>query len=223
MRFLKITTGVIILILILVVFGDSFHFIQYSSKDINKDYIEIKRKKFYFRHWKWSGIPPFYGGFIADPHIIATEPYQFSDEIQKMFDSTNARYQGFDINPWFDRDYSEIVIAIELSNSVYQYSVNNSEFEYGFINSGPLVSFKYKNDIVFYQAFDISNPRFVIVNLPLSIKKSADTIELNSVDGRDIINYLQSKKRYLALKDKLCISHKSYRELYQKFEPCDDI
>jgi hypothetical protein len=72
---------------------------SYSTKELDSNFIEIHRKKHRFRHWKWSGICPFFGGWIPDPHILATPVREFSKVIREAIGCNGtARYQGLDIN-----------------------------------------------------------------------------------------------------------------------------
>lgn len=144
---------------------------SYSSKELDAGNIEIRRMKHRFRHWHWSGIFPLYGGWIPDPHIMATPVFEFSDEIKARLGGEPARYQGFDINFAFEDDSSEIVLAIEVAGSVFQYRLSVRDLQGvkdGFVNGDEIYAFLHEESLVFLTTLYISHPVFIEIGLPLS-------------------------------------------------------
>jgi hypothetical protein len=130
--------------------------------------IEIQREKHWLRHWRWSGIFP-YGGWIPDPHFISTRAYEFDRETAAKLPAP-ARYQGFDVNPWFEDESSEVVIAIEAAGTVYEYRLKVRERAtpgYGFVNGGPIESFHDGDSLIFLTTLHIVQPAMIVIPLPL--------------------------------------------------------
>ncbi len=147
----------------------------YSTKELNPNYLEIRREKHRFRHWKWSGIFPLEGGWIPDPHIIATPVFEFSDEVRERLPAP-SRFQGFDVNPWFEDETSEVLIAIEAGGVVFPYRVSPRDvkgMKYGFVNGDTIVSFLDEDAIVFLTTLDFTPPVMIQIALPLSAVGSA--------------------------------------------------
>lgn len=217
-----VLVGSLILFASIVISSEYIYIGTYSSKLINVNNIEIKRKKYPLRNLKWSGIYPVFGGLIPDPHIYSTSVYEFDIEIKSALNDSKARYQGFDINPWFGKEYSEIILAIEDNDKTYEYIVDFSEGVYGFINTyQKIISFKYHNQLVFITTLDVSKPKFLVIALPLQKGKTVKPFYIETESGKKIIEYLKEGNKYKIFKEELCnSSFIPYIELYEKFEPC---
>ena len=142
-----------------------------STQQLDASFIDVSRQVHRFRHWKWSGIFPFYGGWISDPHFVATPIFPVPSDVAQILGDRAARYQGVDINPWFEDETSEIVIAIESGGIVHEYSIAN-EFDpplkSGFINNvRGICVFPYESSLGFYTPLDIDRRAFLFVTLPL--------------------------------------------------------
>ncbi len=201
---------------------------SYSTRELNPDYIEIRRKKYKFRHWKWSGIFPLYGGWIQDPHFVEAPVLEFSPEIQERLGDPEARCQGFDVNPWFEDDSSEIVLAVESGGVVFEYVVEIPDgmqarygFSSGFSGENIVVPFLYRDSLAFFTVFSAQS-LFLVVDLPLSKDQPIRLYREDSNDWNHVVEFLRRGNRYKALKQNLCVRHKSYRKLYEKFESCGE-
>ncbi len=190
---------------------------SYSTKELDSSFIEIRRKRHRFRHWKWSGIFPFYGGWISDPHILATPVREFSKVISKGIGCNGtARYQGFDINPWFEDASSEVVVAIESDETVFSYNLDLKDLEnvkYGFINGRGLFPFLRDDHLVFLTNLDITHPVFIVMSLPLSHEVSAVLHPLNSEGWHDFRDYVEGECRDRLWNPELCDEIRSVRKL----------
>ncbi len=173
------------------------------------DNIDLKVKNYRWRReWRWSGIFPIYGGFMTDPHFGGTEPKTFTSDIQKVLNSSGARYQGIDINPWFDKNLSRSLIAIEVNDKIYEYDVAILEkLDYGFTNShSQIYAFLYKDNMYVYTVVDINHPIIITISLPLESGKDAKTIYLDTNSGQKLLNDLKNNHQDLplSLKSYLC-------------------
>jgi len=192
-----------------------------SSLAIDPEFIEVERDVHRFRHWSWSGIFPFYGGWTPDPHFLATPVFEFQPGIQHALATSAARYQGFDINPWFSDFSSEIILAIESKEIVYEYEVPNSAdppLGYGFINNGGLlIAFLYDRKIAFLTNLDIDRTVFLVVNLPLTSEQPVEVAYDGTNAFNEIVEYLRTENRYRTLSSRPC---ETIRWFYEKFEAC---
>ncbi len=193
---------------------------SYSTKELDSNFIEIHRKKHRFRHWKWSGIFPFSGGWIPDPHILATPVREFSRVISEEIGCNGtARYQGFDINPWFEDASSEVVVAIECDDTVFSYNLDLKDLQdvkYGFINGRGLFPFLRDDHLVFLTSLYISHPVFIVISLPLSHEASAVLHPLNSEGGQDFRDYVEAECRDPLWNPRLCDAIRIVRKLEQR-------
>jgi hypothetical protein len=142
-----------------------------STREMNPDYVEIRRPKHHFRHWIWSGIFP-YGGWIPDPHFAETHVMSFCREATPLIPAP-ARYQGFDVNPWFRDETSEVVLAIEAAGIVYEYKLHRSDMaglRYGFVGVEKIYSFadQSTSTLLFLVNLDLARPTLIQISLPLT-------------------------------------------------------
>jgi hypothetical protein len=194
-----------------------------STQELDPGFIDVSRQVHRFRHWTWSGIFPFYGGWIPDPHFLATPIFPVPRDVAQILGDPAARYQGVDINPWFEDDTSEIVLAIESGGVVHEYSIAN-EFEpplkYGFINNGGgIYVFPYESSLAFYTSLDIDRRAFLFVTLPF--KRFGDlVVALEATPEYErAIAHLGATGRYRSLKEDPC---RGLADLYERFERCPD-
>ena len=198
-----------------------------ESNELNKvdKHIDIKIRSYPIpREIFWSGIFPFYGGFLPDPHMSATEPFDMPSEITNRLEAKSIRFQGYDINPWFDDRLSEILLAIEVDNHAYQFKIENTvspKMDYGFINFyEPIIPFIYNEKLVFITALDISRLALLSIDLPITKNGIITPIFYEQVEFKETIQYLKNKERYKILKDDLCRQFIPYIEFYENFEKC---
>jgi hypothetical protein len=81
----------------------------------------IKRHYYPFRYWQWSGIGPFYGGWLPDPHFVCSEATPVPTSIKTLLDDPSARYQLIDVNPFFGNESQEILLVIESNSAIYEF------------------------------------------------------------------------------------------------------
>lgn len=82
--------------------------------------IKVSRPYYPLRHWKWSGIPPFYGEFITDPHFLGDIAFEIPKTVREFLGAYQGRYQLLDINPFFRDSSTEHVLVLELDDTIIQ-------------------------------------------------------------------------------------------------------
>lgn len=194
-----------------------------STRELDSSFIDVSREVHRFRHWSWSGIFPFYGGWISDPHFLVTSVFPVPADVGRVLGDASAKYQGVDINPWFDDSSSEIVLALESRGVVHEYVVPNQAdppLAYGFVNNlDRLYAFPYRSGLAFLTSLDISRSAFLLVSLPLQNSADAEVVYEGSSEYDEIITHLGSTGRYRTLKENPC---RGLRDIFELFEPCPD-
>ena len=84
----------------------------------------LVRPHYHFRHLKWSGIFPFEGGLIPDPHCLSSEPMSLTDSSARALSIPNGSYQIFDVNPFFNDSSSGIILLIHAQGNLFEYSLD---------------------------------------------------------------------------------------------------
>ena len=194
-----------------------------STQDLDESNIEVSREVHRFRHWSWSGIFPFYGGWIPDPHYMVTSVFGVPSDVGRALGDTSARYQGVNINPWFEDSSSEIVLAIESRGVVHEYTILNDldpPLRHGFgNNSDRLYGFPYHFGLAFLTSLDIDRYAFVLVPLPLQKNASVTVVYEGSGEFDEVVSHLDRTGRYRSLKEDPC---HGLRDFFELFERCPD-
>lgn len=113
--------------LVLVALIISSQFVYWGKKtDCPRDEMcsQISRRYYPVRHWFWSGIFPFEGGFISDPHFLSSKSMPFPDSLGKILDSRDSEFQVMDINPFFNDYSSEILLLVHSGGNQFEYSLD---------------------------------------------------------------------------------------------------
>lgn len=192
-----------------------------TLRTIDSSYIDVSRKRFVFRHWQRSGVF-LEGGYIPDPHFSATKVFDFTPVILEHINAEKGKFQGIDVNKWFDDETTESILALEIDNSIYEYNIDLSEntetfSNYEFYES--IIPFIYKDKIAFITGFNI-DISILLVDLPLGKNKNLKTISPKDPEFSNIIEYLRKNERFQSLKEGLCRQWKPYRNFYGQFEQC---
>jgi hypothetical protein len=192
----------------------------YSTKEDNPKSITIRRSIYPYRHWKWSGIFPLYGGFIPDPHIIHSAPVTMSEALKEKYGDPNLRYQAFDINDAFHDASSEIVLAIEYLGNVFEYVLEappGSRTISGLVLGEPtdFVLFSFDEGVAIYATMSLGGvpsalpsdegEAFYFIDEPFRKKKEQLKREpLTSPRSRELIKYYSEEKRYKSIQPLFC-------------------
>lgn len=137
----------IIIIALIIVLAYTTYYVRYhifSSYIDTRDYFsgekdtltaQIRRYPIP-RELIWSGIPPFFGGTIPDPHIFRSSISEFTCGAKP------CRIQIFEINPFFiDASYREVFMAIDRGNEIFHVPLENITLvNRAFLEPTPLLS-----------------------------------------------------------------------------------
>jgi len=220
---MKVDPTALLLVVVLTLLGGCGPTFR-ASTDSDPGSIEIEREVHRFRHWQWSGIFPIEGGWIPDPHFMATDVVEVSGDLARRMGVVSARIQGFDINPWFQDGSTEIIVAIETNGDVYEQSLTESaktSLGYGFVNGGPIVPFLMKDQLILFTALHITRPVFIVVQLPIQGNSNVPVYYEDTKGWNRIVAFLSKNHRYRELRSVLCSGKKrSFRYVYSSFEPC---
>jgi len=81
----------------------------------------LKRPYYPLRHWQWSGIMPFFGGFHPDPHFLTSDMATFPEVTSRRLGLTRIDYLLADVNPYFNDETSEVVLLLQADKRVTEY------------------------------------------------------------------------------------------------------
>ncbi|MDM5270931.1 hypothetical protein PGH07_01920 [Sulfurovum sp. zt1-1] len=118
-----------------------------------KNNISIKIKRYPIpRTTYWSGIFPFYGGFVPDPHILYSPVKPLAKKLLQNLQLKNGRVQGYAINPFFDKKYYELILALELEDTIYPLSIalNNKKATFQVGGENTIFPFLLEDKLCFY-------------------------------------------------------------------------
>jgi len=85
--------------------------------------LPVKRRKYMLRHWVWSGIFPFEGGFLPDPHFICSNLVAVPKSVRRLLGCADAKFQLMDVNPGFQDYSSEALLLFQVDEQTYEYSL----------------------------------------------------------------------------------------------------
>ena len=131
----------------------------------------VRRKHFPFRHWQWSGIPVVEGGFVPDPHYLWSETAPFPKSVNEMLSVKDSRYAILGVNPFFDDSSSEILLLVEATGKVFEYSLRfpkdgRVQAILGVPMPPPAMTFPYKGNVAILASFFGANGLY-LMPLPL--------------------------------------------------------
>ena len=192
------------------------------AKITGKAAINIEREKHYLRHFQWSGIFPLEGGFQADPHFYMTPVFEFPPDVLDGLGAQTGRFQGIDVNPWFDDETSEILLVLELDGEVFEFPVVMLEpkLKHGFVYfwREPMVPFLYRNQLVFFTELEISQIAMLSISFPLEPKTVITPYFANGPEFVIIAEDLAASGQLTKWKRQFCESRrKGYINFYQTY------
>lgn len=156
---------------------------QVSSKEFDSSNVEIKRDKYYFRNFIWSGIFPFYGGFIPDPHFLFQRPVDITEYLSPIFHGKSVRYQLMQVNPYFEDRSSELILAVEIEGLPYEIKLEYPSDFYSFSTEESRSVFLYNgNTLYFVMPYNFRDELLVYqINYPFNETEEItySTINLN--------------------------------------------
>lgn len=111
--FKKLVISAVALIAMTLLAGRYLHFGFRSSRTSDVRCFEMKRPYYPLRHWTWSGIFPFEGGFMPDPHFGCAEPESLPNSVNRALGG-DGFFQILDVNPAYNDESSEIELLIRM-------------------------------------------------------------------------------------------------------------
>ena len=225
-RNVAVWAGVLVLAVGLLFFARYFCLGYRSPECRDQPCHSVSRAHFPFRHWQWSGIPPFEGGFIPDPHYIWSESASFSDPVSRMLPVTDSRYAIVDVNPAFNDGTSEILLLIQSRDSVFQYSLTFPKHQgvqaiLAHPTAPPAMVFPYKNGLAVLVSFFGMNGIYILP-LPLRSGAALDLIPPRSPEFAAVAAALKSVGQERTTREQFCESkRRDFIAFYEKYSgPC---
>ena len=186
-------------------------------------------KTLLFRHHQWSGIFPFEGGFLPDPHYLESESARFSEPVNRILPFRDSEYVIVDVNPFFNDDTSEILLLIKSSNTVFEYSLEfprhrNVQAVLTFPQQPPAIVFPYKGNLAVLANFFGPAKGAYIVPLPLKSGTVLQLIPASSAEFSTIAAAFASVGEELSTREQLCESRRNdFIAFYEKYSrACDE-
>jgi hypothetical protein len=217
----------ILLLVIIALFASRYlHWGHRSSSSSEFKCYEIDRPYYPLRHWSWSGIFPFEGGFIPDPHFVCSEPMQLPDPVERALWEQGASFQVIDVNPFFNDQSSEIQLVIRSSKSVSKYSLqfpgSKGVQAVTAIPSSPARMFPYKDQLVLLANFFGPAKGLYLIPLPLQSGGRLTLISARDPQFDLIAKEFNNTAQDRTVKDQFCESRNyDFITFYEKYSgPC---
>jgi hypothetical protein len=165
---------------------------------------------------------PVFGGWIADPHFMYTPVFEFPAPVRDQLHATIARYQGFDVNPWFRDATSEVLLALELDGIPHAFPIASPPSPpgraYAFYDAD-LVVIEDDTSLLWFTALRGENACFIEIPLPLD-NASAGTHCEGSEGWARILEKLR-RRAYTPPEERICGSlNVNYWAFYEHFGSC---
>jgi hypothetical protein len=180
-----------------------------QATEHNEHCLPVKREIFRLKHWQWSGIFPFEGGFIPDPHFVCSSTASFPSTVAALLNDSSAVFQIVDVNPFFEDKSKEIILAIQSSDKIlYELKFDyllNFKVRQAMAESYPAVRvFTYKGKIALLSHLDTDLRGYYFISLPL---KSSDIMQLHPIGSEEfekVTEYFRNLPPSTELKDYFC-------------------
>lgn len=193
--------------------------VSLKSWSADPDAIDIKRESHKpprQRIWSGAGLS---GELIKDPHFISTKvKFAVNNTLNNV---DGFKYQGVDINPWFEKKYYEAIIAIEDKSTIYEYriddtGINTPIFANNYIDG--IYALPYNDEYAFLLD---SIASVVFISTPF--EKGVSAIKPFSFESSRVvklINFYKTKEHIKMLKTVLCESQSnSVIAFYKRIDP----
>jgi hypothetical protein len=183
----------------------------------------VSRRYYPARHWQWSGIFPFEGGFIPDPHFTSSQTMPLPDSVRKLIGSEDASFQIVDVNPAFNDNSSEILLLIRSKGTRYEYSLDFPEGRgvQAVIASPDLPwarAVPYRGQIAILTDFIGPSRGFYLVGLPLRSGMKLDLAPVGSPRFEEIAGTLKDQAADPSVKREFCETRSNtFASFYKKY------
>lgn len=200
------------------------------AKITGKAAINIEREKHYLRHFRWSGIFPFQGGFYPDPYFYMTPVFEFPPDVLDGIGMQTGRYQGVDVNAGFGDETSEILLVLELDNETFELPIVSVDpkLSDGFMNfwRASMVSFLYGSDLVVLTRLSGLGIQYglgmLVVSVPIEPKTVITPYFANDPEFVIIAEDLAASGKLARWRRQFCEEGgNSYKKFYNTYSSCD--
>jgi len=198
-----------------------------AGKSNDSDCAPLTRKHHTFHRLIWSGIFPFEGGFIPDPHCLSSEPMAFTDSASKLVNAPGATYQVFDVNPFFNDKSSEVVLLVRSGKDAFEYSLEIPKHRdvraiLGTPTPPPVRAFPYGGKLALLANFFGPAKGIYLLSPPLSAGVTLQLIPVTSPLFEQIARGLKSNIPEQSGVDQFCRTTNDFAAFYEKFVgPCE--
>jgi hypothetical protein len=184
----------------------------------------ISRGKYPFRHWLWSGIFPFEGGFIPDPHFSCSELVPVPSSVQTLIGDPLAKFQIIAVNPAFADSTSEVVLILNTRNRILEYKLPVPQNE-GAVLGEPMYPearlFPYKRSIAVLTYF-METKQIFLLSCPLNPEESLKHFGWQQKEATEVLGELKSLYSDADVRQHFCgPPNKPFIAFYERFSgPC---
>jgi hypothetical protein len=180
----------------------------------------ISRNKYPFRHWTWSGIFPFEGGFIPDPHFGCSEFVSMPRSVQQLLGDSTAKFQIMNVNRAFEDSTTEILLIISAQKHIYEFKLPVSTTETAILGE-PMYPearlFPINGKIAVLTQF-MQTKQIYLISLPLNPRDSIRYFRWNQIEAKEVIDRLKLLHDDLDLRQHFCgPPSKPFMAFYEKF------
>jgi hypothetical protein len=192
-----------------------------SNKESDNGCAPLVRKHRIFHRLIWSGIFPGEGGFISDPHCLASDQMAFSKPALKLLGSPNATYEVMDVDPFFNDDSSEIVLLIRAGGDLFEYSFDfpkrqNSQAVLAMPGLPSARIFPYRGKLAVLADFSGPAKGAYLLELPLRTTAHLGRIPINTPEFDEIALEFKTIGLDTSVKDQFCKTTNDFAAFYER-------
>jgi hypothetical protein len=198
-----------------------------ASKSSDSGCAPLIRKHNTFHRLIWSGIFPFEGGFIPDPHCLSSEPMAFTESASKLLNAPGATYQIFDVNPFFNDKSSEVVLLVLSGKDAFEYSLVTPKHRdvravLGTPTPPPVRAFPYRGKLALLANFFGPAKGIYLLSPPLRTRVTLQLIPVTSPLFEEIAHDLKSQSLEQSGVDQFCRTTNDFAAFFEKYVgPCE--
>jgi hypothetical protein len=185
----------------------------------------LVRKAHFFHPLIWSGIFPFEGGFIPDPHCLSSKQMALPVSALQLLGRSSGTFQIFGVNPYFNNKSSQIVLLFRSGAELFEYSLEfprHRGIQAVPTDNDPTVRiFPYEGKLVVLANFDKASGVYVI-DLPLHSHTALALNPIGSPIFDDVSRGFESVASDGILKSQFCETTNDFGTFYERFAgKCD--
>jgi len=218
----KICLVSIVVILALFTSTNVHRSIQKAEAESRDECSPLDRPHHVFRHWQWSGIFPFEGGWMPDPYCNASVEKDLPASALKEMKKQRGTYQIIEVNPGFNDDSSEVVLYLRVDGQ-------GSEYNLSFPSARGVVAVLAIPDDPRVQVFVLDHKIYLLANfsgpakgiyvLPSRLENKG-RLELHDVSSRefkDVASRFHEVAEQPEVRDRFCHSTLDFSAYYERY------